>query len=213
MNLRGGTQSAAKRQAIVAAATQVFLDKGYQGASMDEVAALAAVGKQTVYKHFADKRQLFTEIVLATTDQVDGMVQLIADTLTDTADVDKGLIELGRRFLTTLMDPQLLRLRRLIIASASQFPELGRVWYERGFERVLATLADCFARLTDRGVLQMTNPARAAEHFVGMLLWIPLNKAMFTGNETPYSQAELHEHADAAVDAFLSTHKAATGDG
>jgi TetR/AcrR family transcriptional repressor of mexJK operon len=208
VNLRDGTRSAAKHQAILAAATQVFLDKGYQGASIDEVAALAVVGKQTVYKHFADKRQLFTEIVLATTNQVDGMVQLVAESLADTANVRHDLTELARRFLTTLMDPQLLRLRRLIIASAAQFPELGRAWYERGFERVLTTLADCFARLTDRGVVRIENPARAANHFVGMLLWIPLNRAMFTGDETPYTQAELHEHADAAVDAFLAAHGA-----
>lgn len=206
MELREGTRSAAKHDAILAAATQVFLDKGYLGASMDDVAALAAVGKQTVYKHFADKRQLFAEIVLATTDQVDTMVQLVAETLTDTDDVDRDLTEVARRFLVRLMDPPLLRLRRMIIASAAQFPELGRTWYERGFERVLATLAESFTRLTSRGLLQTQDPDRAAEHFVGALLWIPLNRAMFTGDEKPYTRAELHEHADASVQAFLAAY-------
>jgi TetR/AcrR family transcriptional regulator, mexJK operon transcriptional repressor len=53
-------RSARKRRAIMEAATTVFLGKGYLGTSMDEIAALAAVSKQTVYKHFADKEGLFT---------------------------------------------------------------------------------------------------------------------------------------------------------
>lgn len=207
MQLRDGTRSAAKHQAIIDAATRVFLDRGYRGASMDEVAAAAAVGKQTVYNHFTDKGQLFAEIVLATTTQVDGMVRLVADSLAETDDLERDLGELARRFLTTLMRPELLRLRRMIIASADLFPDLGRTWYERGFERVLSTLADSFGHMVERGLLQMDDPHRAAEHFVGLLLWIPLNKAMFTGDETPYSQAELDALAASTTRTFLAAHR------
>lgn len=208
MRPREGTISAAKHQAIQEAATRVFLDKGYAGTSMDEVAALAEVGKQTVYKHFTDKRQLFTDIVLATTDQVDSLVQLVAETM-DASDHPRSDLEsLARRFLTTLMQPQLIRLRRLVIANAAEFPELGQAWYERGFERVLHTLASSFSLLDKRGLLRVPDPEIAAEHFVGMLLWIPLNKAMFTGNEHAYTQDELHQRADFTVHAFLETYRA-----
>ena len=206
VDLREGSRSADKHRAILEAATEIFLDRGYAGASMDEVAARAAVGKQTVYKHFVDKRSLFTEIVLGTTNQVDGMVQLIAETLSRTDHVERELTALARRFLLTLMDPQLLRLRRLIIASAGQFPELGRAWYQQGFERVLGSLTDSFTRLAERGLMNVREPGRAADHFVGMLLWIPLNKAMFMGEDRPYTTAELEAHADAAVQAFLASH-------
>jgi AcrR family transcriptional regulator len=53
-------RSARKRSAILEAATTVFLDNGYLGTSMDEIAALARVSKQTVYKHFADKERLLS---------------------------------------------------------------------------------------------------------------------------------------------------------
>ncbi len=53
-------QSTRKRKAIVGAATTTFLHKGYLGTSMDEIAALAGVSKQTVYKHFADKERCAT---------------------------------------------------------------------------------------------------------------------------------------------------------
>ncbi|HEY6478067.1 MAG TPA: helix-turn-helix domain-containing protein, partial [Polyangia bacterium] len=52
-------RSARKRQAIMEAATTLFLRDGYRNTSMDQVAADAAVSKQTVYKQFADKEQLF----------------------------------------------------------------------------------------------------------------------------------------------------------
>jgi TetR/AcrR family transcriptional repressor of mexJK operon len=207
MQPREGTQSARKHAAILQAATAVFLDKGYLGASMDEVAALAEVGKQTVYKHFNDKQQLFTEIVLSTVGQADHVVALVADSLADTSDLDHDLAQLARRFLTTLMQPDLLRLRRLVISSAEMFPKLGTTWYERGFERVLTTLTDSFALLAKRGLLTVDDPALAAEHFVGMLLWIPLNKAMFTGNHQPYGQDQLDHHADAATRTFLAAHR------
>jgi len=61
-----GRQSTRKRKAIVEAATTTFLQKGYLGTSMDEIATLAGVSKQTVYKHFADKEALFSELVTAT---------------------------------------------------------------------------------------------------------------------------------------------------
>lgn len=204
--------TAAKHQAIMDAATTLFLDRGYDRTSMDEVAALAAVGKQTVYKHFADKQTLFAEIVLATTGQVDATMTVVAEDLADSTDVGRGLTAFARHLLAALMEPRLIRLRRLIIASAPRFPELGRTWYEQGFERVLATLARRLSELTDRGALHLEDPVRSAEQFVGMLLWIPLNKAMFTGDDVPFTRSELDRMADAAAEMFLLAHLPGTRD-
>ena len=188
------------------AATAVFLKKGYGGTSMDEIADIARVSKQTVYKHFADKDRLFAEIVLATTDDVDQAVRVLASTLADTRDVERDLREVARRFLGRLMAPQLLRLRRLVIANADRLPELGRAWYEQGFGRVLRTLATSFRRLAEHGLLDVEDAQLAAHHFVGMLLWIPLNEAMFTGNHRPFTNAKLERYADAAAAAFLQAY-------
>ncbi len=197
------TRSAAKRAAIVEAATGLFLNKGYDGASMDDVAAAANVSKPTVYNHFADKEELFADVVQATADNVDGLVRMVAETLGGAEDMRDGLTELARLFIAAIMRPQTLKLRRLVIANADRFPEVGLRWYSQGFERVLTTLASCFEQYGRQGALCINDPRLAAEHFVGLLLWIPVNRAMFTGNHRS-KRADLDRYADAAVNAFLS---------
>jgi len=100
--------------------------------------------KPTVYNHFDDKEQLFAEVVQATADRIDGLVRLVGDTLSRADDVEKALTELARQFIGAIMQPQTLRLRRLVIANADRFPDVGRRWYKQGFERVLMTLAESF---------------------------------------------------------------------
>jgi hypothetical protein len=85
------------------------------------------------------------------------------------------------------MDPKLLRLRSFVIANADRFPELGATWYERGFEGILSTLASSFDRLAKRKLLHVAEPSLAADHFVGMLLWIQANRDMFTGDRAYYT--------------------------
>jgi TetR/AcrR family transcriptional regulator, mexJK operon transcriptional repressor len=197
------TQAIRKRRAITEAASRLFLTKGYDSTTMEDIATLAEVSKPTVYKHFADKEQLFAAIVGATTTQVDQLVNAMIPQLATGRALEKDLEELGRRFVTALMQPHLLQLRRLVIANAERFPDVARAWYENGFERVLAALAACFKHLAADKRLQMTDPLLAANHFVGMLLWIPLNQAMFNGRRTIRSEADLKHHVAAAVRAFL----------
>ncbi|TYB59228.1 TetR/AcrR family transcriptional regulator [Nonomuraea sp. PA05] len=196
-------RTARKRRQILEAALPVFLRNGYVGASMDEVAALAAVSKQTVYKHFTDKEQLFTSIIMDTTGQVEGLAKMITAALEDSDDLEKDLGELARQFLARIMSPDVLRLRRLVIAEADRFPDLGRTWYAQGFERSLKTMTTAFEKLTERGLLRADDPALAAEHFVGLLLWIPVNKVMFSGIGEHYTQADLERLAEAGVAVFL----------
>ena len=196
------SRSGRKRKLLLLAATEIFLDKGYDGTRMEDVAIKAAVSKPTVYRFFSDKERLFAEIVLATTGEIDELVRLVVETMAEQTGVESGLLVLARRFLSALMQPRILRLRRLVMANAERFPDVGRSWYEQGFERVLATLGTSFQSLADRKLLHVKDPLLAANHFVGMLLWIPINKAMFTGDYRS-SPGELEGFAVGAVRAFL----------
>jgi TetR/AcrR family transcriptional regulator, mexJK operon transcriptional repressor len=207
MKINGETRSARKDREIIEAATAAFIAKGYDGTSMEEIATKAGASKQTVYKHFTDKETLFSEVVESTASQTNDVVESVTMLLSEAQFMEGGLQQLARRMTTTLMDDNLLKLRRLIIANADRMPQLGRSWYEKGFERMLASVASCFQKLTSRGLLQTSDPRLAASHLFGMLLWIPMNEAMFTGSN-PRSKADLERHADASVEAFLAAYGA-----
>src|SRR3954454_5286341 len=130
-----GTASAGKRRAILHAATTAFLRHGYRGTSMDEIAAAAKVSKQTVYKHFADKERLFSEIVTATVNDASETVGHEVRSLADSGDIEADLRELARRQLRFVMQPRIMQLRRLVIGEANRFPELGRTFYDQGPRR------------------------------------------------------------------------------
>ncbi len=199
-------RSVRKRRAILAAATSVFLEKGYPGTSMDEIAAQANVSKQTVYKHFAGKQGLFTEMVSATVDEASGTVLDEVLNLEDSGDLEADLGDLARRQLAAVMQPRILQLRRLVIAEAGRFPELGRAFYERGPGRTVTAMAAAFERLDSRGLLDLDDPQVAAQHFNWLIMSAPINQAMLLGQESPPDRGELDRFAEAGVSAFLAAY-------
>ena len=201
-------RSERRRQAIIQAAIEVFLRHGYLGATTDEVAARASVSKQTLYKHFADKQHLFAEIILDTTVHVvDGLSDAVASTLQDAQDVRKALRDLADGFLRGLLQPDVVRLRRLVIAEADRFPQVGRAWFDRGFDRTLVILGEAMRHLADRGLLHnLSDPTLAAYQFAGLVMYQPMNQVMFAGTDAPPPADKLNRIADSAVEMFLATY-------
>jgi TetR/AcrR family transcriptional regulator, mexJK operon transcriptional repressor len=202
-----------KRRAILEAATARFLRNGYLGTSMDEIAADAAVSKQTVYKHFDDKQSLFREIVAVTVDEISDPNYEAVLALKDSGDVGADLRALARDQLERVMQPRLLQLRRLVIGETGRFPELGQLFYERGPGRTMSALATVFERLSQRGVLVLDDPLLAAAHFNWLVMSIPLNRAMLLGDDSPPADAELDRCADSGVSVFLAAYGSAPANG
>jgi TetR/AcrR family transcriptional repressor of mexJK operon len=91
----------------------------------------------------------------------------------------------------------------MIIANADRFPTVARSWYDEGFGRVLTNLAKVFEDLAKAGRLRVADPQLAANHFAGLVLWIPLNRAMFGAGNPDMTAEDVRQYASAAVRVFL----------
>jgi len=202
------TRSARKRRSIVDAAREVFMERGYAGATMDAIAAAAGVSKPTVYNHFADKQQLFAQMLSDTIDELTlPFYEQVVDQ-PENVDVRDYLRDLARLLLNAVMQPQNLRLRRLVIAEASRFPELGRMYEEKAPDRAIAAVTEALKRLAKSGALQIEDPALAATHFAWLVVSVPLNHAMFSGDDRGLRRNQAEQHADNAVRMFLAAYSA-----
>jgi AcrR family transcriptional regulator len=200
------TRTARKRRAILDAAATLFLKDGYQATSMDQIAAAAAVSKQTVYKQFADKQSLFRGIVTGTVEEIsDPVARQIAD-LPASADPAADLHALARALLAQVIQPRVTQLRRLVIGEAGRFPELGQLFYERGPGRTIGALADAFQALAAAGTLHLDDPRTAAEHFNWLVMSTPMNQIMLRGEAGRPAPADLDRYAAAGTRAFLAAY-------
>jgi AcrR family transcriptional regulator len=194
-----------RRSAILDAATSVFVERGFAGTTMDDVASAARASKQTLYQHFGDKVGLFVAVIEWNIAEAEAGTDPHLAALRDTDDVEGDLRRFARQHLRDVLQPHVLRLRRLVIAEAERFPSLARTWFERGPERAHDMLGDLFAQLTARGLLRTDPPRRAAEHFNWLILSIPLHRSLYLPLERP-TDDELDALADEAVRIFLAAH-------
>ena len=199
-----------KRRAIIDAATDAFLDNGYSRTTMDDIARLARVSKQTVYMHFGDKQQLLTDIVMAILTAAGDAVDDDIVKLGDSTNLERDLREHARKQLTAVLQPRPMQLRRLVIAEAATFPDLGRAFYDLGPGRSITQLATAISRLAQRGLLTVNDATRAASDLNWLIMSEPLNRAMLLGDITPPNRTATTRWADQAVHTFLAAYSART---
>jgi AcrR family transcriptional regulator len=199
-------RSEQKRRAILDAATEVFLQKGYLATNMDEIAALAAVSKQTVYKNFPGKETLFVEIVSSVTNRASDRVHSEMPDLAEGEDVAEYLRRYAYQQLTVVCTPRVMQLRRLVIGEVGRFPELARALFDGGPKRATAAFAATLKRLADRGLLAIDDPGLAASQFNWLIMGEPLNRAMLLGDDAIPKPADLRRHAAAGVRMFLASY-------
>lgn len=195
-----------KRQAIFDAAETVFLRNGFVGASVDEVAQLSGVSKQTIYNHFGSKEDLFVALVSWMSASAGRAVRPEPLRLPDGADLATYLEEYALRQLTVVLDPRILRLRRLVIGEVPRFPHLARALWENGPLRAITDLAGLFRDLADAGLLRVADPYVAAETYNWLVMSGPLNQAMLLGDDAIPDRPALQRHAREAVRVFLAAY-------
>jgi len=191
-----------KPSQILKAAYGIFLEQGYGAASMDAIAREAGVSKATLYAHFTSKEELFAAIV--------GSACLAFERLAAMSpppdDLRAALMEAGGTLLRFILNPDVIKVYRNVLAEAGRFPELGRAMYEAGPGQGKAHLTTFFAAANARGVLAVPDPELAAEQFGAMILG-HMKMRMELGIEMP-SEERIERGLKSGVDAFLRAYAA-----
>ncbi len=185
---------------VLNGARDVFLSRGFEGAGVDEIARVAGVSKATLYSYFADKEQLFVEVVRSECKlMADGAAASI-DVGAPAADVLYFVAEQIVRFTLSEFS---IKIFRICVAEAERFPKLGREFYEAGPLMGQRRLVEFFKAATERGDLRMTNFELAADQFSELcqaLLWPQL----VFGIRTDFTDDEITEVSREAVRTFLA---------
>lgn len=165
-----GSRAAANRQAIMAAARDVFMIDGFD-ASMDAVAAAAGVSKVTLYNHFAGKEELFVAVIDAELEQaLEPSLQLVRSRLAESTDVRADLAAACRAWAGGLAAPRMIALRNLVAGELRRFPALGDTWQQRGPQRFHPVIADALRRLVRRRLLTIADVDLAVLQLSGLVV-------------------------------------------
>ncbi|GAA3218664.1 TetR/AcrR family transcriptional regulator [Actinocorallia longicatena] len=153
-----------KRNAILKAATRLFLDSGYAGASLAKIADAAGVSKATLFKQFPTKAALFDAIVTASWETGEDTGER-----PPVGDLDAGLATIGRRYVALLTRPGMADLFRIVIAELPRFPELGETQFNRGKMPYFESVRGYLETERDAGTITLDDPDLAATQFLGMI--------------------------------------------
>ena len=135
-----GSAFARRRNTIISAARGAFLDHGYEGASMERIAATAGVTKKTLYNHFPGKESLFGAVLDTLNAEISDSLQ--DDDVLHTDDLAQGLVRFGLRFVSITAQAPGLEMYRLAITVTPRFPDFGQSIYMAGTAHVVSSLAE-----------------------------------------------------------------------
>ena len=196
---RGRPKDSVKRDAILAAARDLFMSNGFAGTSMDSLATAAQVSKATLYSHFADKDTLYRAII--ETKVKDYRLQDFAERLSGDMAHDLHLIACDMQDL--VFDDDSIRMMRMVIAETQQESPIVKLFDEAGPLQVFSRIADYFAACKTQGVKNLGCPKKEAETFTSLVMGHRRLMATLMGVEKAPGAAARKTHASEAVNAFL----------
>jgi AcrR family transcriptional regulator len=192
----------ARAERLLDVATEVFLDKGFKGASMGEIARRAGASKQTLYARYPSKAALFAALVERKASHLFKAIGPLGEgrSLRDT------LIHGGSELLDLILSGEARGLHRVVIAECIEFPELGELFWDRGPGRVRAMLADYLRAQQKLGGIRCGDPEHSVEIFLGLLVsGATLRASLGLSPTFAKTPAQRKAWATFAADVFLSS--------
>jgi AcrR family transcriptional regulator len=198
-----GDEESSKRRQILDGARKVFMDLGFDGASMGEIARFAGVSKGTLYVYFADKNRLFEAIV-----EEEALEQgKVAFNFDPERDVTTTLVDFGQAYIQLLCRPGGGSAIRTVMAIAERMPDVGRRYYEHVLEKTISRLAFYLEAHVKANDLAIDDCQLAASQFMQMCqasLFLP-----FIFQAAPAPSAErIAQVVESATRMFLAGYQA-----
>lgn len=190
----------AKRDAILRVAGEVFLEMGYERASMAEIAARVGGSKATLYGYFPSKEAIFMTLAHQFgAEHIDPAMDELQAAVDD--DLTAVLQRFCERLLVFLSAPETISAHRLVLAEAGH-SDVGRLFYEAGQKQGIATMGGYLQSLMDRGRLRQADPVIAAQH-LGALVHSEVDHRYFYRDVPELSAEQVKDMAARAVQVFL----------
>jgi AcrR family transcriptional regulator len=196
-------EDSSKRRQILDGARKVFMDLGFDGASMNEIARSAGVSKGTLYVYFADKNRLFEAIV----EQEAFEQGKVVFNLDPARDAETTLREFGRSYMELLCRPGGGSWIRTVMAIAERMPDVGRRYYANVLEKAVNRLADYLRAHVGPGDLAIDDCQLAASQFMEVCkasLFLPF---VFQAAPAP-SPERIDEVVNSATRMFMAAYRA-----
>jgi TetR/AcrR family transcriptional repressor of mexJK operon len=174
---------------MLAGASELFLERGFQGTSMDAVAKRAGVSKQTVYSHFSSKDALFRTCIQNKVESY-GFAET---SLPAQEDLYEALLTLTRRFVELLFDPEVVAMHRVVMAESLAYPRIASLFYESGPARTKTAVKAFLKRQVTQGRLRIDDLHYAAVQLLnGAFGEFQLKLMLNLIDEVPAEQLETH---------------------
>jgi TetR/AcrR family transcriptional regulator, mexJK operon transcriptional repressor len=191
-------QAEARHAELLDVALDHFLDKGYEAATIEAIAAAVGMTKRTVYARHSDKSMLFHAAVHRAIERYsipDERIQA-----TDCGDLEQTLRNIARLRIDLVASPEGRKLQRIINTESYRFPEIFNEVYELGAMPTIQFLAQLLRRETKAGALAVAEPDKAATVFMSMVVSGPV-RIIVSGNVL--SEEEIDERIAYAISLFL----------
>jgi TetR/AcrR family transcriptional repressor of mexJK operon len=202
-----GERADLKRRAIVDAAREIFLARGFE-AGIDLIAQRAGVSKVTIYNHFGSKKDLFLAVIHdALKEALHNATSVLDKSLAESDDLRETLVKTARGWVAGMAQPQVLALRTLVATEAQRFPELGQAWKANGPDPTSATLAEELRRRIDAGELDIPDIDSALIQLYGLVLYPHFTHIAY-GERIDKKRA--NDLINRGVDMFLTYYSAPT---
>jgi len=185
---------------VLDAARDVFMRDGFEGTSMDDIAALAKVSKATVYSYFPDKNLLFLEAAKA---EILRITQEVENVAVVDAPVDVVLRYSARTIVDFYLSTLGQSILRVCVAEADRFPELGRMFYEAGPKMGSERLGGYLAYMSEQGALTIDDATLAADQFADLCRADLFQRVMF-GLANTIRPADIDRVIEGAISTFMA---------